>query len=121
MSNKDALRRLSQKFPASEEIEEIMNGLRDRDDIHVAIMAVSIVEATLEKLIAGRIKRSDTDFVGKLFQHRGPMSDFNSKILIAEAFGILTAPLAEEITFNDGQLEMRLLTQRHTFHFETHR
>jgi DNA-binding MltR family transcriptional regulator len=97
MSNRDALRRLSQKIPATPEIERIMDGLGDKDDIHIAITAVSILEATLERLIITRLTKSNKELLGKLFQNRGPISDFNSKILIAEALGILTGPLAEEL------------------------
>jgi DNA-binding MltR family transcriptional regulator len=35
--------------------------------------------------------------VADLFQFRGPLGDFNSKILISEAFGIITGPLAHEL------------------------
>jgi hypothetical protein len=43
------------------------------------------------------LHKSDKDFINRLFQNRGPFSDFNSKILIGEAFGILTTPLAAEL------------------------
>jgi DNA-binding MltR family transcriptional regulator len=97
MSSRDALRRLSRKLPAPPEIVRIMDGLRDKDDMHAAIMAVSIVEATLERLIVTRLHKSNKELLGRLFQNRGPISDFNAKILIAEAFGIITGPLAEEL------------------------
>jgi|ERR1700682_1891509 len=97
MSNRKALRDLSQKFPARPEIEKILNELRDKDDLHTAIMAVSIVEATLERLIISRLRKSNKDLLNDLFQFRGPLGDFNSKILIAEAFGIITDPLAHEL------------------------
>jgi len=97
MAKRDALRELSRKIPAPREIERILSGLRDKDDLHTGIIAVSIVEATLEKLIVTRLKRSDKKFLDRLFQNMGPLSDFNSKILIGEAFGILTGPLADEL------------------------
>jgi DNA-binding MltR family transcriptional regulator len=97
MANRDALRRLSRRFPARPEIDKIMNDLRDKDDLHIAIIAVSILEATLEQLIATRLHKGDKEFLNRLFQNRGPLSDFNSKILIAEAFGIVTGPLANEL------------------------
>ena len=97
MSKRSALRELSRRFPAPREIKKIMDSLRNKDDLHAAIIAVSIVEASLEQLIVTRLKKSDKDLLDRLFQNRGPLSDFNSKILIAEAFGILTGPLAEEL------------------------
>jgi hypothetical protein len=51
----DALRELSRQLPAPREIEAIMDGLRDKDDLHAAIIAVSIVEAHLEQLIITRL------------------------------------------------------------------
>lgn len=97
MTNRDSPRQLSKKIPARPEIERIMDALRDKDDIHAAVMGVSIVEATLEQLIVSRLHTGGKDLVSRLFQNRGPLSDFNSKILIAEAFGFVTSPLAEEL------------------------
>jgi hypothetical protein len=76
--------------PTPPEIEKTMKILEGKNDIHVAIIAVSIIESTLEKLLISRLSNRDKPFVDSLFQNRGPMSDFNSKILIAEAFGLLT-------------------------------
>jgi hypothetical protein len=97
LPNRDALRRLSRTFPAGPEIEKIMDDLRDKDDLHIAIIAVSILEATLQQLVTSRLLKNDKEFLNRLFQNRGPMSDFNSKILVAEAFGIVTGPLASEL------------------------
>jgi hypothetical protein len=94
---KNALRELSRYLPSPPEITKIMEVLLDKDDLHTAIIAVSIVEAHLGKLIASRLHRSDKDFTNRLFETRGPLSDFNSKILVAEAFGLLTRPLADEL------------------------
>ena len=74
-----------------------MGALLGKDDLHVAIIAVSVVEAHLEKLVISRLHRTDKDFTNRLFENRGPLSDFNSKILMAEAFGLLTRPLADEL------------------------
>ncbi len=94
---KNALRELSRHLPTSPEIKKIIRTLIEKDDLHVAIIAVSIVEAHLEKLIVSRLHRADKDFINRLFENRGPLSDFNSKILISEAFGLLTRPLADEL------------------------
>ncbi|WP_375764543.1 hypothetical protein ACE10X_21270 [Bradyrhizobium sp. Pha-3] len=97
MPKRDALRELSRRLPAPREVEKIFDGLQNKDDLHTGIVAVSIVEATLEKLIVTRLKRTDKEFLNRLFQNMGPLSDFNSKILTGEAFGILTRPLADEL------------------------
>jgi DNA-binding MltR family transcriptional regulator len=94
---KNALRELSRRLPNRPEIDKILNSLQGKDDMHVAVMAVSIVEAHLEKLIVTRLHRSDKEFLNRLFDNKGPLSDFSSKILVAEAFGLLTRPLAEEL------------------------
>lgn len=74
-----------------------MDTLEGKDDLHTAIIAVSIVEAHLQKLLISRLKKSDKEFINRLFENRGPLGDFNSKILVAEAFGLLTGPLANEL------------------------
>jgi DNA-binding MltR family transcriptional regulator len=94
---KNLLRELSRQIPSPPEIKKIINDLLNRDDLNIAITAVSIVEAHLEKLLVSRLHRSDKDFTNRLFENRGPLSDFNSRILIAEAFGLLTRPLADEL------------------------
>ena len=60
MANRDALRKLSQKFPASPELEKILDALRDKDDLHTAIIAVSIVETTLERVIISRLHKKNS-------------------------------------------------------------
>jgi DNA-binding MltR family transcriptional regulator len=97
MSNRDALRRLSRKFPAPPEIEKILDDLRTQNDMSVAIVSSAIVEAALEKLITSKFKSKSASLAGRIFLNRGPLSDFDSKILVAQAFGILTANLAEEL------------------------
>src|SRR5437879_165892 len=96
-SNREALRRLSREFPAPPELDAILNNLRDKDDMSVAIMVVAIIEAKLEELIVSKLKVSNNTLTARLFLNRGPMSDFDSKILIAEAFGVLDSPMAQEL------------------------
>jgi DNA-binding MltR family transcriptional regulator len=94
---KNLLRELSKRVPTPPEVKKIMELLRGKDDIHVGIIAVSIIEATLERLLISRLHKSDKKFLDVLFQNRGPMSDLNSKILIGEAIGLLTTALAKEL------------------------
>lgn len=97
MGNREALRKLSRKFPAPPEIDRIMADLRDQKDISVAIVAASIAEASLERLIATRFKCRDKDLLGRIFLNQGPLADFHAKILAAQAFGIITENMAEEL------------------------
>src|SRR4051794_25939330 len=96
-SAREALRRLSRKYPASTDLEKILNDLISAPDMPVAIISAALAEATLEKLIQSRLKSSDPNLIGRIFNNRGPLSDFDSKILIAQAFGIITGPLATEL------------------------
>jgi hypothetical protein len=91
------LRKLSSIFPAPPEIEKIMAELRGQNDISVAIVASAITEAALEKLIRAKLKSKSAALMGRIFLNRGPLSDFDSKILVAQAFEILTTNLAEEL------------------------
>jgi DNA-binding MltR family transcriptional regulator len=97
MSNRDALRKLSRKLPASPEIEKIMESLKDDTDLSIAIIASAIVEASLEKLLIQKFECKDSSLIGQIFLNKGPLTDFHSKIIIANAFGILTSPLANEL------------------------
>jgi len=97
MSNREALRRLSRKYPTPPEIERLLEGLRDSADMLAAITATAILEAALEKLISAKFKAKREALIGQIFLNRGPLSDFHSKILIANAFGIITSRMAEEL------------------------
>jgi DNA-binding MltR family transcriptional regulator len=97
MSNREALRKLSRKFPAPPEIDKIMDDLGGEKDISVAIVAAAIAEAALEQLIAGKFKTKNASLRGQIFLNQGPLSDFHSKILIAAAFGIITVNMGEEL------------------------
>jgi DNA-binding MltR family transcriptional regulator len=97
MEKSPTLRELSRRWPAKPEIDAVMDSLKDRDDLHTAIIAVSIVEATLEEIIVTRLHSRGKDLLRNLFENQGPLSDFNSKILIAQAFGIITPPMTNEL------------------------
>lgn len=97
MSNRNALRKLSRKFPAPPEVEKIMDSLREGTDLSIAITATAILEATLERLLIKKFKIKNKRLTGQIFLNRGPLSEFNSKILIANAFGIITSNMAEEM------------------------
>ncbi len=97
MSNRDALRRLSRKVPAPEEIEKITTDLWDADAMSAAIIAGALVELELERLISSKFAVTTPDLVGQIFLNRGPLADFHSKILLAHAFGYTTSPMAAEL------------------------
>src|SRR3984893_16402708 len=96
MSKRDALRALSRKFPAPQEVKSILEGLRDEPDRVVAIVGSAIDESFLERAIISHLRHKAPELIGQLFNNRGPMADFHSKILIAQAFGVITTPRASE-------------------------
>ncbi|MER8422449.1 hypothetical protein [Mesorhizobium sp. M1403] len=96
MSNREALRKLSRKVPSKPEIDAIMNGLSSEPDLATAITGAALAEAALENLLIGKFKHSSPNLIGQLFLNRGPLMDFHSKILVAQAFGVITSSMAEE-------------------------
>lgn len=97
MSNRESLRKLSSKLPGPKDIELILDGLHLFDDITLAVTGSAIVEAHLERLIQSRFLSRSASLTGQIFKNRGPLMDFHSKILIAEAFGIVSKQMAEEL------------------------
>jgi hypothetical protein len=90
MAKRDPLRELSRRFPAPPEFEKILHSLGDQADITIAIVGTAAIEGGLEKLLLHHFGPLDPELQGKLFKSRGPISDFDGKILIAEALKIIT-------------------------------
>ena len=84
-------------MPTPPEVEAIMESLRGENDIGVAIVASALMEAALERLLTTKFKTKSKDLLGRVFQNEGPLSNFHGKILVAQAFGVITSPLAEEM------------------------
>jgi DNA-binding MltR family transcriptional regulator len=97
VSNRDALRKLSRKFPALPEIEKVLDALTYNSDLSIAVNGSALIEARLETLISGAFNDKSPQLIGQIFLNKGPLSDFHSKILIAHAMGIISASIAEEI------------------------
>jgi DNA-binding MltR family transcriptional regulator len=94
---RDALRKLGKKFPAPPELERTLVNCRKESDRSAAIITTAIVESVLEKLIVKHLSCTESNLVGQLFNQRGPLSDFHSKILIATAFGVISPNTAAEL------------------------
>jgi DNA-binding MltR family transcriptional regulator len=62
-----------------------------------AIVGGAIIEHALERLIVSKLDKTGPELLGQLFQNRGPLADFYSKLLIAEAFGIIGPRFAAEL------------------------
>jgi DNA-binding MltR family transcriptional regulator len=97
MSKRDALRALSRKFPPPRELEDIFFTLEHDAPRAVAIIVGAIIEGMLERIIISRLKDKEPNLIGRLFKNKGPLSDFDSKLLIAQAFGIIERTKAEDL------------------------
>lgn len=97
MSRKNELARLAKILPTSEEVEAIIDSLREDSDIAAAVTGAAIAEARLEQLLKAKFRTKDSALMLAIFENRGPLSDFNSKILVAEASGVITRPMAAEL------------------------
>ena len=97
MSNREALRRLSRKFPAPPELQKILDDLKNDNDMSVAIMGAALLEGFLEQVLTQKFTYKSSALLGQAFRNRGPFSDFHGKIIAAEAFGIITPYFAAEL------------------------
>ncbi|MGO4728087.1 MULTISPECIES: hypothetical protein [unclassified Inquilinus] len=97
MAKRSPLGDLSRRLPTPPEVKSTLNSLREAPDQVAVIVGTSIVEALLERLIIGWMKHKTKDLESRLFGMKGPLSDFNSKILISVAFGIITPGMGEEL------------------------
>ena len=91
MSNRAALRRLTRSAPEPRQMERILDALRTDTDLSVAIVGAALLESTLERVVIQQLKVSDPKLIEQLFENRGALSDFSSKITIAVAFGVISA------------------------------
>lgn len=94
---KDSLRNLSSRFPAPNDVENMMLRLHQEDDRTAAIVGASLVESSLERVLVSSFEASTSDLNQRLFENRGPLSDFNSKILVAQAFNVFSERMANDI------------------------
>jgi hypothetical protein len=83
------MRVLSKKFPGPEEAAKLLDALPYKDDRSMALVYAGFLDALLEKLIIRKLPHMTPRLEGRLFTERGPLSDFDSKILMAEALRIL--------------------------------
>jgi len=97
MASKDPLKKLMRQFPAPAELEQMLATLGQGDDRTIAIVGASVLEAILERFIQRRLAFCDSTLAGQLFYNRGPLSDFHGKIIVAQACGYITSPMAKEL------------------------
>lgn len=95
--DKDTLRAISKRLPTPEDFEKIHLQLSNEADRTAAIVGASLVESSLEHLLISSFVSSARDLNQRLFEDRGPLSDFNSKILVSQAFGIIGDQIASDL------------------------
>jgi hypothetical protein len=83
-------------MPTPDKVEELLLNLHQQGDREAAIVGASVVESALQERL---IESFDSKAAGleRLFEDRGPLSDFNSKILIAQAFAVIPDRLADDM------------------------
>jgi len=97
MSKRDPLRTLSKKLPPPPELAAALENIYDQPDRSAAIVGSAIIEALLENIIIKQLRCKDPGLIGQLFNNRGPLSDFHSKILVATAIGMITPQVGDEL------------------------
>lgn len=74
-----------------------MEAIRTEHDISAAVVASAILEAKLEELIQQKLINKRPALKNELFSNQGPLSTFHGKIVVGEAFGIITSPMAGDL------------------------
>lgn len=75
-------------MPTPAEFRHIFDSLYDQPDLSIAMVGTALVESLVEKLIAANLPAITPELEGRLFKNRGPLSDLESKILLAIALKI---------------------------------
>lgn len=97
MAKKRTLRSISSEVPAHEVVERMLLNLSGKDDHAAAMLGASLVESALQqRLIEGFDSRA-AGLERSLFENGGPLSDLNSKVLVAQAFALIPDRLADDI------------------------
>lgn len=84
-------------LPSEEQMDRTLDDLAKESDTSAAVVGGSLLEASLERLIRTRLLTSDDQLLSDIFGGRGPLSDLRSKIMIADAFGLVTDSMASEL------------------------
>lgn len=97
MAKKRSLRTLSSEVPDPETVEQLLLNLHRQEDRAAAIVGASLVESALQERLVRSFDSVAEGLEPKLFEDRGPLSDFNSKILVAQAFAVVPDRLADDM------------------------
>ena len=103
VAKRRTLRTLSSEVPAPETVEQVLLHLHGRQDREAAIVGASLVESALQERLLRSFDSAAGGLEQSLFEDRGPLSDFNSKILVAQAFAVIPERLAEDMRHEIGE------------------
>lgn len=92
-----SLHDLSRRLPSPADLRATFGALSQDTDRSVAIVASSVAENALERVVRARMTVTRRALADSLFGLRGPLSDFNGKIQVAEAFGFIAPALAADL------------------------
>jgi hypothetical protein len=85
-SKRDPLKALTRQFPELHESYVMLSAQSDRS---MAIVSAALIDASLERLLIRGFPHLNPALENRLFKNRGPLSDFDSKILVATAVGVI--------------------------------
>lgn len=86
------LSKLIRQIPTRRQLKRLFDQLKDEKDISIAIVGSALVESALDRLIQAYLPNRNKELMVQLF--RGPLSNFYSKILIAQALNLINSSLA---------------------------
>lgn len=81
------MRSLRKRFPSPPEIKAALADAHHQPDRVVAIVLPAIIEGLLQRMIEVKLENRSPELLNRLFERRGPMSDFEGKIDISLAMG----------------------------------
>jgi hypothetical protein len=93
----DELRKLIKEFPPPADITAILDGMREDPDRSAALVGAAILESGLERILIHNLKVKTAELKEQLFQLRGPLGDFSSKISMAVAYGFISEAYGGEL------------------------
>lgn len=97
MAKKRTLRTISSELPTASATEDLFLNLHHKEDREAAIVGASLVESALQESLTKAFDSQAPGLERRLFEHRGPLTGFNSKILVAEAFAVISDRLADDM------------------------
>jgi hypothetical protein len=86
-SRRDPLRELTRKVLGLHEVHLTLES--QKNDRSIAIVGAATIETALERTMIKRLPHMTPALEGRLFKNRGPLVDFDSKILVATAIGLI--------------------------------